>query len=674
MQFVYPSFLFALSAIAIPIIIHLFQFRRYKKVVFSDLRFLKQVQEETKSKQKLKDLLILLARILAIAFMVLAFAQPFLPVSQQTLGGRQKQVSLFIDNSFSMKQEGSEGPLLEEAKNKARAIVQAYNPTDRFQVLTHDQTGSRRLMSRNEALARIDAITYTHVSLPIQSILRKQQQVRGEGPSPAYILSDFQRSMMQSLPTETDSGLMLTLVPLKAQTQPNISVDSVWSPDGALQANTPAQLYARVRNHGNNDVEGISVTLHLNGVQKGLQTINLDEGGFKDVVFSITPGTASLQHGKITVMDHPVTFDDQLFFAFSPVQSYNVLTINGSSSSPYLETVFSSDAVYAHTQQQQNQLNFTPFVEQQCIVLNQLTAISSGLKLELQKYIEQGGLVVVVPATSPESLPSLNLLLAGLNLPTLGSAQQQALEVSKLNVEDPLFTNVFQRVPQNIDLPTTRQSYLIQRSRNTKGRALLELANGDPLIWNARIGKGQVLLSAVPFDPAWTNFQTHALFVPLMLKAGSGTQQPQRLYYTIGESNRIPVKVQAQSEKLIRLWGPQTELALQTGLFEGKPSVVLDQPVAEAGIFNLAAQGQQQALQSIALNYNRRESDMQTWSSEAENTFKTLFPLTQVRDATASVLQSGISSDLNGVPYWRYCVVLALVFLLIEILLLRLLP
>ncbi|MCX6185937.1 MAG: BatA domain-containing protein, partial [Bacteroidetes bacterium] len=79
MQFVYPGFLFALFAISIPIIIHLFNFRRYKKIVFSDIRFLKQVIEKNQKQQNIKNWLVLLCRILAISFLVIAFAQPYLP-------------------------------------------------------------------------------------------------------------------------------------------------------------------------------------------------------------------------------------------------------------------------------------------------------------------------------------------------------------------------------------------------------------------------------------------------------------------------------------------------------------------------------------------------------------------------------------------------------------------
>ena len=79
MQFIYPAFLWALAALAIPIIIHLFYFRRFKKVAFSNVKFLQEVKEETSMRSRLRNLLVLLVRCLALAALVFAFAQPFIP-------------------------------------------------------------------------------------------------------------------------------------------------------------------------------------------------------------------------------------------------------------------------------------------------------------------------------------------------------------------------------------------------------------------------------------------------------------------------------------------------------------------------------------------------------------------------------------------------------------------
>src|SRR3954470_10541393 len=100
MSFLYPSFLWALAALAIPIVIHLFNFRRTTRIYFSNTRFLKLVKEVTTAKRRLKHYLILASRLFFLLFLILAFAQPIIPAREQL--GNGKSIVLYIDNSQSM--------------------------------------------------------------------------------------------------------------------------------------------------------------------------------------------------------------------------------------------------------------------------------------------------------------------------------------------------------------------------------------------------------------------------------------------------------------------------------------------------------------------------------------------------------------------------------------------
>ena len=142
MLFANPVFLTALAALAIPVIIHLYNFRRYKKVYFTNVRFIAEIRQESKKRSQLKHLLILLMRLLAITALVIAFAQPYLPsvLQKKNITDRQA-VSIYIDNSFSMEALATNGKLLDIAKTKAIEIASAYKPSDLFQILTADFEG-----------------------------------------------------------------------------------------------------------------------------------------------------------------------------------------------------------------------------------------------------------------------------------------------------------------------------------------------------------------------------------------------------------------------------------------------------------------------------------------------------------------------------------------------------
>ncbi|MBL4710371.1 MAG: BatA domain-containing protein, partial [Flavobacteriales bacterium] len=119
MKFIAPEFLYALGFLAIPILIHLFNFRRYKTVKFSQVRFLKSVKKQTQSTSKLKHIIVLLCRCFALAALVLAFAQPILEKDNQPIAVGKKGVVIYLDNSFSMQANAEVGSLLDLAKSKA---------------------------------------------------------------------------------------------------------------------------------------------------------------------------------------------------------------------------------------------------------------------------------------------------------------------------------------------------------------------------------------------------------------------------------------------------------------------------------------------------------------------------------------------------------------------------
>jgi hypothetical protein len=198
MQFIYPSFLFALLVLVIPIVIHLFQLRRYKKVVFSDIRFLKQITEQNQKQRNIKEWIILAARCLALASLVFAFAKPFIPFNQKEIVRNNKAISIFIDNSLSMSQLGKEGQLLEVAKNKAKDIASFYGDNDLFQILTNDFEGKhQRLLDKKDFLLYLDEVKLSNQSKSFEKILSRQKQVFDEASNAtkiAYLITDLQQN------------------------------------------------------------------------------------------------------------------------------------------------------------------------------------------------------------------------------------------------------------------------------------------------------------------------------------------------------------------------------------------------------------------------------------------------------------------------------------------------
>lgn len=677
MQFLYPSFLFALAALAIPIVIHLFHFRRYKKIVFSDLRFLKQLQEENKSKRKLKDILVLISRLFALSFLVLAFAQPFIPGNHTLISNTRKVVSLFIDNSFSMNQEGQEGILLETAKTKARGIINGYGNDAQYQIHTMDVHGKQgKLLSKSLALELIDEISISNQTVDYSTLFSRQKtgfENAGNAQKIQYVLSDFQSASFLPTPIAIDSSIKLHLIPLESNTNRNISIDSLWFTTPSIQLNTPVTIKVRIHNYSDENLEHIPVTLTINGQQKGLQNVDIAAGRYNDIAFSYTPINENYHQGYIQLVDNPISFDNTFHFVFKPVSNYALSFINGAQQNAYLTKLFEGDNLYTLNQFPQTQINFNRFKEQQMILLNEPIAISSGLSQELLKYIAEGGQLCIVPGQDKAGIESLNQLLLGLGMPSLGSPQNQRQLVTDLNFQDPLFRNVFQQIPSNMELPSVEKYYSLETNGQNRGNALMKLANGNPFIWQANYKKGRIILLSTPIDIKWTNFHQLALFVPFMIKLANGKPQSEMAYSVIGEKTWINLEPSLNNNKLIRFWGNKVELTFESNLRQGKNALFMDQTIPVAGIFNLAQSGEKIPRQLIAFNFSRKESNPVCFKTEELEKLIAKWPGADISDESASVLQNSIQNSLNGTPLWRYCIGLTLLFVLIEILLLRLL-
>jgi hypothetical protein len=674
MQVVYPTLLWAMALLAIPIIIHLFHFRRYKKVVFSDVTFLKQLQEQNKSKQKLKDWLILLCRLLAIACLVLAFAQPFIPHGQNSGNSGNKAVSIFVDNSFSMNAQSTDGTLLETAKAKARAIVQAYGNRDEFQILTNNLTGAeQRLLNKSDALSRIDAIEPSAASARLGDVFARQQTAfsnQSVGYKAAYFVSDFQKSQFDLGQLKPDSLLHYEFVSVENTSAQNISVDSVFSSTPYIKTNQPITLKIKLTNHSNQTAEGIVVKVNINQVQKAFLTVNIGSGETILAETNITLTDNSWQQGEVVLTDYPITFDDHLFFTLKPIVKNNVLCIS-ETPNKYLDAVFATDEAYQFTYNTFGNINYQQFSNYQLIIINEPTELTSGLLEELNKYVGDGGQVLIVPHST--QYQAVNTLLQQYHLPKLDLAVVQQLKIAKVNTQHALYKGVFKNITAQTDLPWVSKHYAMQASSTTQGNALLTLNNSNAVLWETAFKKGKLFLLGMPLNNEYTNLPMHSLFVPTMLNMALGTQQQAQLYYIIHQHPFVYLPYDAPvDQKLVTVTGSRQQITTEASLFNTK-RVVQTEAIHLPGWYTIAAKESKQPMAVVAFNNNRNESAMQFLTEgEVEQQTKQL-NFVRFNTAEAQVLGAQISMQFSGTILWRWFVAFALLFVILEIALIKLL-
>ena len=225
MQFKHPELLYALFLLLIPIFIHLFQLRKFQKVAFTNVAFLKKVTIQTRKSSQLKKWLTLLMRLLALACIILAFAQPF--SASKTAISSEKETVLYIDNSFSMQAKGAEGPLLQ------RVLQQLYSKsveTNTISWFTNDYSNENASVQyfKNEILA----VNYTQKQLTPSEIILKATQLFSKNKNAEkrlIIVSDFQlNGTFPSQDLEKTSSLKIDVVHLKVKEANNISIDTAY--------------------------------------------------------------------------------------------------------------------------------------------------------------------------------------------------------------------------------------------------------------------------------------------------------------------------------------------------------------------------------------------------------------------------------------------------------------
>jgi len=402
MNFVNPYFLFALFSIAIPILIHLFNFRKYKRIYFSDIRFLQEVKQETRRKSKLKHLLVLFSRILAMASLVFAFAQPYLPISKVSMNANKNAVSIYIDNSFSMQAIHKNGMLLEVAKNKAKEIVAAYQPTDEFQIITNDfEAKHQRFVSKKEMEALINEIKISSISRTIAEIYSRQSDFLNDNSKTtknAYIISDFQKNACNINDIKNDSTIYTFLIPIVANKTNNIYIDSCWFINPIQQLNHQASLKVRIINASDEKLENLPVKLFINNQQKSLASVTIDANSKTEIVLSYMINTTGIQQGKIEISDSPIVYDDIFYFSYEIVDKIAIQCINGNNQNIYLNTLFGKDSLFFFQNANDKNIDYSGFSANNLIILNELESISTGLSSALQRYIYEGGSIVIIPS------------------------------------------------------------------------------------------------------------------------------------------------------------------------------------------------------------------------------------------------------------------------------------
>ncbi len=668
MAFVYPQILWGLLALAIPIIIHLFHFRRFKKVYFTNVRLLKEIKEEKATRNKVRNLLVLLSRLLAFAFLVFAFAQPFIAKDDSVKSGKN-YVSLFVDNSYSMMASSEDVPLLDKSKKKVEDIINAYKETDQFQILTHNLTGAeQRWISKENTLAALEEIDLSPEVNMLSLVLNSQKQTApADGNHIIYYLSDFQKSITD-FEIEQDSTMEVNLIPMQSIKEGNVSIDSAWFESVVPSINQSNKLFLKVQNHSSENKEGIRVSVRHNGQNRPEGTLDIPANSSKIDTINILITESGWQEMEINIDDYPIQFDDSYYINFNIKSKINVLSIYNNRSNRYLTALFQGLNQFQLRNEEQSNIQYDKLKDNDLIILSDLSEISTGLSSSLKSYVNNGGNLLVFPGRNV-NIESFNRFLSALNANKIEQWIEEESVVHKINTSEFVFENVYTSTGSNLKLPSTSGHYKMTSYSASGAESLLTYRNGSNFLSKYNREKGKLYVCASPMDKEYSDLVINAeIFVPMLYKLAFSATQNDKISIIIGRDNYIDVANTSESNEIIyKIKGEEEFIPGQTNL--GNSTLIdFNNMIKEAGFYNLNLEDN--LVKGLAFNYDRIESNLDYMSIDE---------LTDKYGSNANVINNIANADLGtiikekdqGIRFWKWCLILALIFLAIETLLLR---
>ena len=672
MSFINPAFLWAMFAVSVPIVIHLINFRRHKTLYFSNTRFLEDIKKETQTKTKLRHLLILLARILTIIMLVLAFAGPFIP-SETAVDTAKSEINIvYIDNSFSMEAEGLKGQVFEQAKQISKQIAFNSSASMEYLLITNDMLPQHQfLIDRDALISNIDKTEISSNSINLNDVILKANTIIPDDKNASlYILSDLQKSFMDEVSIKPDDNINIVFIPLASTEVNNLYIDTCWFETPVHRLGQEEKLKVKIVNNSNEDFFDTPVQLFVNDTLKALSSFNILAGQTEKVEIDFVNTESGHSKARLEISDYPVTYDNNLYFNFNVAEKTDVLIISAGQNNRYLNSLFASDSEnFDFSQVRLGNEQSTSFKNYDFIVLNNITDLSSGLTSDIETFVSEGGSVVFIPSVEI-SYNSCNKFLSTFNAGRFDNMKFTGKRIFSLDYSHQLFKNVFTRRDNQTDMPVMGLVHKYVLFNSSSFSNVISLENGSPLLSAGSYKNGKIYILASPLSDNNSEFVKSTIFVPMVFNMALNSQINNSLYALMeqGASLLVNSSVSLASTDIFRITDKNQMDAVAEFNYVGKTiRVFVPKAIKEAGNYQLL-QGVEY-IAPVSLNYNRRESDLTFYNTEELSDFITenLNDRAKVIEANSDNINEELKEFSEGRPLWQLFLLFALFFILCEI-------
>lgn len=633
MHFANPNILYALFLLAIPIIIHFLQLRRFRPTPFTNVAMLKQIEKQNRKSRNILQWIILLLRLLAFTAIIFAFAQPFIP-KKETENTKYDYI-VYIDNYLTWGAKMEKISVLEHFKNE---VNQLQSISENFTWFTNDEIYYNQSLS--DFKENILDIKLSANARTVDYVKLQAEHIANRNPNTAYKLlwiSDFHRFEEEEIKGNGD--IINEIYPLQATDKENTRIDTLFIDQDSRNLIVKLQ-------HTGKPTE-ISLALYDNNKVLSRQKVSFTEDSELEVSFNF--GNQEFSQAKVSFEDGHIQWDNTKYFSLSKTKPIEVRAI-GDSNANYLK-IFQSDE-FNFKQISPKDSNFSELNQADLIVLYGMEQISSQIAHITRDLVLQGKHLLIIPKEQI-NLTSYNELLQNLGLAYFTKRETHKRRLSKIHFEHPLFNSVFEKEVENFQEPFLNSYYKL----NHQLPSILSMDSHEAFLFQSE----NIYLFTAGLEETNTNFTTSPLIVPILhnIAQNSGLQKP--LYHLISHNSSFEIEGDFDKQDLLQIENQAERfIPIQKHKSHAIEISTSDKPDVPG---NYSIYYKNNIIEGVSYNYPNISMDIVYPDT---NNWKDINKITKLNQVEFS---QNLAGEKN--TFWKWFVIFALIFIGIEIALLK---
>ncbi|HWO43143.1 MAG TPA: BatA domain-containing protein [Candidatus Eisenbacteria bacterium] len=541
--FLHPIYLYGLLAAALPLLIHLLNRRRLKRIRFPAVRFVLLSQKRISRSYRLRHWLLLALRTAAVMLLALLLANPIFQIGSGLFAaGHQVALVVILDNSLSMTWSG-DGSGFARAKQAARLLIDALGEGDRAAVVPTVFGANERFRLKDEKavlMRDLNAIEISDGASNFAAALTAAYELLQQpaGQKEIRLITDMALTGWDQFSSGAvksyDPSVPVRVIRVGRKQQPlNGTIKEVRLASPGVGVGLPVTLEAVVTNFSDREIKDLLLQLSIAGQARDQKLISVPPRSDVTVVFETTLTRAGSHQGQIRLKNDDLAGNQVVHFAVEAADSLKVLLIDGDPQTSLVqsETFFLSRALnpggaresslFLPTVSIADGLASVSLEPYQVLVLSNVAAIPEAFLPRLEHFLKQGGGLLIFAGDRLQAEPyNSKLLPASAQLRekrTTGEGRTE--KIDKVDVSHPALKPLAD--PILLESVKSARVWGYYRMPAAGNSALITLGNGDPLLVEHRVGQGRVLVLATSADRDWTDLPLKTAYLPLVQSLAS---------------------------------------------------------------------------------------------------------------------------------------------------------